>query len=218
MWCVAELDNRYIANMEDVLAIYEKAHNPEQPVVCLDEKPITIHGEARPATAAKPGREARRDSEYERRGRANAFLAVEPKAGRHLCFPTPDRSGFQFAQVALELALSYPEAKRIHLVMDNLNIHTRKSLTDVFGWWKLAQSGGDRDWHLSQAAPGQTQDSGPPNLAPTVQGMDQAHQLGRHEDQLEVRPQNRAEDIRLQKELFQAVRELDRAHSPKRGR
>lgn len=133
MWCVPELDDRYIANMEDVLAIYEKEYDATQPVVCLDEKPITLHGEVRPATAAKPGREARRDSEYERRGTANAFLAVEPKAGRHFCFPTLDRSGFQFAQVALELAMSYTEANRIHLVLDNLNIHTEKSLTDAFG-------------------------------------------------------------------------------------
>lgn len=133
MWCVPELDDHYIANMEDVLAIYEKPYDPKQPVVCLDEKPITLHTEVRPATAASPGREARRDSEYERRGTANAFLAVEPKAGRHFCFPTSDRSGFQFAQVVLELALSYPEARKIHLVMDNLNIHSKKSLTDAFG-------------------------------------------------------------------------------------
>ncbi len=60
-------------------------------------KPITLHADVRPATAAKPEREARRDSEYEHRGTANAFLAVEPKAGKHFCFPTPDRTGFQFA-------------------------------------------------------------------------------------------------------------------------
>ena len=133
MWCVPELNERYIANMEDVLALYERPYNPKQPVVCLDEKPITLHADVRPATAAKPGREARRDSEYERRGTANAFLAVEPKAGRHFCFPTRDRSGFQFAQVVLELAMSYPKASRIHLVMDNLNIHCEKSLTAAFG-------------------------------------------------------------------------------------
>lgn len=133
MWCVPELDDHYIANMEDVLAAYEKPYNHTQPVVCLDEKPITLHGDVRPVTAASPGREARRDSEYERRGTANAFVAVEPKAGRHFCFPTSDRSGFQFAQVVLELALSYPKAKKIHLVMDNLNIHCKKSLTDAFG-------------------------------------------------------------------------------------
>jgi hypothetical protein len=133
MWCVAELNEDYIERMEDVLKIYEQPYNPQEPVVCLDEKPVTLHADVRPATAAAAGREVRRDSEYERRGTANVFCAVEPKAGRHLTFATPGRSGFEFAKVAFELALQYPEAETIHLVMDNLNIHRRKSLTDLFG-------------------------------------------------------------------------------------
>jgi hypothetical protein len=133
MWVVADLDDDYIAKMEDVLETYERPYDPEEPVVCLDEKPVTLHADVRPASSAKPGREARRDNEYERRGTANVFCAVEAKAGRHFTFPTPDRSGFEFAQVAMQLALAYPDAKTIHLVMDNLNIHSRKSLTDVFG-------------------------------------------------------------------------------------
>ena len=133
MWVVADLDDDYIAKMEDVLATYEKPYDPQQPVVCLDEKPVTLHADVRPASPARPGREARRDNEYERCGTANVFCAVEPKAGRHFTFPTPDRSAFEFAQVAVTLALAYPTAKTIHLVMDNLNIHCRKSLTDYFG-------------------------------------------------------------------------------------
>jgi transposase len=133
MWVVADLDEDYIAKMEDVLAVYEQPYDPQEPVVCLDEKPITLHADIRPASLAKPGREARRDNEYERCGTANVFCAVEPKAGRHFTFPTPDRSGFEFAQVAVGLALAYPKAKTIHLVMDNLNIHRRNSLADVFG-------------------------------------------------------------------------------------
>jgi DDE superfamily endonuclease len=133
MWCVAELDATYIAKMEDVLATYEKPYNSSEPVICLDEKPVTLHGEVRPSSPARPGREARRDSEYERRGTANVFCAVEPKAGRHFTFPTPNRSAFEFAKVVSHLAMQYPEAKTIHLVMDNLNIHRRKSLTDAFG-------------------------------------------------------------------------------------
>jgi len=101
--------------------------------VCLDEKPVTLHADVRPASPAEPGREARHDSEYERRGTANVFCAVEPKAGRHFTFATPDRSGFEFAQVVCELALQYPKAETIHLVMDNLNIHRRKSLTVALG-------------------------------------------------------------------------------------
>jgi hypothetical protein len=133
MWCVAELDDEYIAKMEDVLETYEKSYDPAEPVVCLDEKPVTLHAEVRPASPAEPGREGRRDNEYERRGTANVFCAVEPKAGRHFTFATPDRSAFEFARVACELALQYPEAKTIHLIMDNLNIHHCKALTDTFG-------------------------------------------------------------------------------------
>ena len=133
MWVVADLDEAYIAKMEDVLETYEQPYDPQQPVVCLDEKPVTLHADVRPTIPAMPGREARRDNEYERCGTANVFCAVEPKTGRHFTFPTPDRSAFEFAQVAVNLALAYPETKTIHLIMDNLNIHHQKSLADVFG-------------------------------------------------------------------------------------
>lgn len=133
MWNVAELNEAYVQRMEDVLKTYEQPFDPKNPVLCIDEKPVTLHAEVRPVSPAQPGREARRDSEYERRGTANVFCAVEPKAGRHFTFPTPDRSGFEFARVASKLAMQYPEAETIHLVMDNLNIHCRKSLTDAFG-------------------------------------------------------------------------------------
>jgi hypothetical protein len=133
MWVVADLDNDYIAKMEDVLETYEQSYDPQQPVVCLDEKPVTLHADVRPTSPAQPGREARRDNEYERCGTANMFCAVEPKAGRHFTFATPDRSGFEFAQVAVSLALAYPAATTIHLVMDNLSSHSQRSLAAVFG-------------------------------------------------------------------------------------
>jgi hypothetical protein len=133
MWVVADLNEDYIAKMEDVLEVYERPYDPEQPVVCLDEKPVTLHADVRPTSPAVPGREARRDNEYKRCGTANVFCGVEPKVGRHFTFPTPDRSGFEFAQVAVSLALEYPEVKTIHLILDNLNIHRRKPLSDVFG-------------------------------------------------------------------------------------
>jgi hypothetical protein len=92
MWCVADLNEEYISKMEDVLETYERPYDANQPVVCVDEKPVTLHADVRPASPAAPGREARRDNEYERCGTANVFCAVEPKAGRHFTFPTPDRS------------------------------------------------------------------------------------------------------------------------------
>jgi DDE superfamily endonuclease len=139
MWVVADLNEQYITPMEDVLETYEKPYDPAEPVVCLDEKPVTLHADVRPPSPAQPGREARRDNEYERCGTANVFCAVEPKAGRHFTFPTPDRSGFEFARVAAELVFQYPTARTIHLVMDNLSSHSRKSLTDLYG----VELGGD---------------------------------------------------------------------------
>jgi hypothetical protein len=71
MWCVAELNEAYIAKMEDVLETYDQPYDPQQPVVCLDEKPITLHADVRSAFPVAPGREARRDNEYECGGTAN---------------------------------------------------------------------------------------------------------------------------------------------------
>jgi hypothetical protein len=54
MWCVGELNEDYIAKMEDVLELYERPYVPEEPVVCLDEKPVTLHADVRPASPANP--------------------------------------------------------------------------------------------------------------------------------------------------------------------
>jgi hypothetical protein len=133
MWCVAELNERYIEKMEDVLAVYEKPYNPDEPVVCLDEKPVSLHADVRQSLPAKPGKPLRRDNEYKRCGTANVFGVVEPKAGRHFTTATPNRCGTEFARLASHVADQYPAARTIHLVMDNLNIHCRKSLVDYFG-------------------------------------------------------------------------------------
>ena len=133
MWCVAELDAEYIAKMEDVLALYEQPYNPKEPVVCLDEKPVSLHVDVRPARPARPGHLAKRDNEYERCGTANIFGIVEPKAGRHFTCATANRSAAQFARMIQTIVTAYPRARTIHLVLDNLNIHCERSLTTHFG-------------------------------------------------------------------------------------
>ena len=101
--------------MEDVLAAYEKPYNPAEPVVCVDEKPVSLHADLRPPIPAAPGRIAKRDNEYKRCGTANVFCAVEPKAGRHFTLPTPDRSAPEFAQALDTIVSGYPFAQTIHL-------------------------------------------------------------------------------------------------------
>jgi hypothetical protein len=133
MWCVAELDQNYIERMEDVLAVYEKPYQADEPVVCLDEKPIALHADVRSPLPAKPGKPLRPDNEYKRCGTANVFGVVEPKGGRHFTTATSDRTAARFAQVVKTVVDQYPDAQTVHLVMDNLNIHCRKSMIDTYG-------------------------------------------------------------------------------------
>jgi hypothetical protein len=142
MWCVTALDAAYAERMEDVLALYEKPYNPAQPVVCLDEKPVLLHQDKRSRSAAVPGQPAKCDYEYKRRGTANVFCAVEPLAGRHFTWPTPNRSGVEFAKTLQRLARAYPFARTIHLVMDNLSTHSVRSLSRHFG-----EQAGHALWH-----------------------------------------------------------------------
>ena len=133
MWCVADLTDEYLEKMEDVLEVYERPYNPAEPVVCFDEKPVSLHDDVRPARPMVPGKPRRPDNEYKRCGTANVFCAVEPKGGVHFTLPTPDRSKPEFAKAIEAIVNAYPAATTIQFVMDNLNIHRRKSLTDHFG-------------------------------------------------------------------------------------
>ena len=119
--------------MEDVLKLYEKPLSAREPLVCIDEKPVVLHQDVRPPLPMRPGRVARRDCEYKRCGTGNAFCGVEPKAGRHFTRVTPTRCSAEFADYLLKIAVRYPAADTIHLVMDNLSTHTRKALVERFG-------------------------------------------------------------------------------------
>ena len=81
MWTVAELNEEYIERMEEVLAVYEKPCSAEEPVVCVDEKPVVLHQEVRPVVAMKPGQVARRDSEYKTAWNGQRVLRSRAEGG-----------------------------------------------------------------------------------------------------------------------------------------
>ena len=126
MWCVPKLDQEYVQRMEEVLDILGQPFDERAPVVALDERPVQLVDALRPATAMAPGRPARRDYEYARCGTANVFCVVEPKSGRHQTHATKNRTAAQFAGALKRVALRYPAATTIHLVLDNLNAHREK--------------------------------------------------------------------------------------------
>jgi transposase len=81
----------------------------------------------------RAGRIAREDYEYVRRGTANIYCVVEPKAGRHLTHATRDRKAPRFVRALQRLARRYRTARTIHLILDNLNLHCRKAVIGVLG-------------------------------------------------------------------------------------
>ena len=119
--------------MEDVLEVYHRPYDPQRPVVCLDEGSKQLIGEVRQPLPPRPGQVARYDSEYERRGTANLFMAVEPLAGRRSVRVTDRRTRVDWAQFVHWLLLTmYPHAAKVILVMDNLNTHSVASLYEAF--------------------------------------------------------------------------------------
>jgi hypothetical protein len=133
MWRIAKLDAEYIKAMEDVLEVYERPLSADEPVVCVDEKPVTLHKDVREPLPMKPGSVAKRDNEYKRCGTANVFCGIEPQAGVHFTKVSPTRSSPEFADFIKSIANRYPTARTIHLVMDNLSSHSKKALTDRLG-------------------------------------------------------------------------------------
>lgn len=134
MWCVGLLTEQYRERMYDLLELYARPFRPAEPVICLDEKSKQLIGDTRPVLPMKPGAPAKHDYEYVRGGTCNLFVAVEPKGGRRTVAVTSQRCKTDFVAFVQYLVEDvYAKAKRIHLVMDNLNIHFRKCFDEVLG-------------------------------------------------------------------------------------
>jgi hypothetical protein len=134
MWCIGKLTEEYRQRMYDLLDLYARPFRPEEPVVCLDEKSKQLLGDSRAPLPLRPGTPVRRDYEYVRGGTCNLFVAVEPRGGKRTVVVTDRRAKTDFvAFVRYLLEQVYAKARRVHLVMDNLNTHFRKCFEEVLG-------------------------------------------------------------------------------------
>jgi hypothetical protein len=124
--------------MENVLNVLARPYDNREPVVAVDERPVVLRGASRPGRPMAPGRVAREDYEYVRKGTANIYCMVEPKAGRHVTHATPNRKAPCFTAALQRLARRYRDVKTIHLIMDNLNLHGPQSLVTALGATKGA--------------------------------------------------------------------------------
>ena len=133
MWCITEITPEYRKRMYRILGLYAKPYDERYPVVCVDEKSKQLLEDSRPAIPMKPGSLAKYDYEYKRKGTCNIFVAVEPKAGKHHITVTDRRTKIDFAIfIKWLIAEHYVNAKRVYVVLDNLNTHFAKSFYEAF--------------------------------------------------------------------------------------
>ena len=133
-WCIPpEEDADFVAHMEDILDLYQQSYNPEYPLYCMDEKPYQILGESREPLPMRPGDITKVDSEYVRNGTVSIFCFIQPHSGRITHFVEPTRTAVDWAEKIRYLVDELePNAKKIVLVMDNLNTHSTASLYKAF--------------------------------------------------------------------------------------
>ena len=128
-----EANAAFVAGMEDVLEVYQRPHDPQRPLVCLDESSKQLIAETRTPIPAKPGQPARHDYEYERNGVANLFMVFAPLEGWRHVKVTDRHTAIDYAHVLREISDTHcPSAAKIVLVQDNLNTHKPASLYEAF--------------------------------------------------------------------------------------
>lgn len=134
MWCIPPTaDAAFVCAMEDILEIYKRPYNPDEPLICMDETSKQLIREIRRPQPAKPKKAARFDYEYERNGVCNLFMFYEPFGGRRCTAVTERRTKTDWAyQIKELLDVHYPDVKKVVLVMDNLNTHNGASLYEAF--------------------------------------------------------------------------------------
>ena len=134
MWCIGVLTEEYRRRMYDVLELYARPYRENEPVICIDEKSKQLIRDSRAPLPMKPSRPAKCDYEYVREGTCNVFVAVEPKAGRRRIEVTERRTKPEFVSFVRQLLeRTYASAKKVHLVLDNLNTHFRPCFEEVLG-------------------------------------------------------------------------------------
>ena len=156
----------FVAGMEDVLEVYQRPHDPEYPVVCLDETSKQLIAETREPIPAKPGQPERVDYEYQRNGTANLFMMAfrrgfsrtarnadmifAPLEGWRHVEVTDRHTAVDYAQILKDISDRYfPKAKKVVLVQDNLNTHKPASLYEAFPAAEARRLVERFEWHYT---------------------------------------------------------------------
>ena len=109
--------------MEHLLALYALPYDSDYPVVCFDERPCFLIGDRVDPIALQSGKVQKEHYAYEKLGSCALLAAIEPLTGRRMAQVYEQRTKKEFTLFCQEIADAYPDAVKIHLILDNLNTH-----------------------------------------------------------------------------------------------
>ena len=119
--------------MENVIETYELPHDPDVPVVAMDEQPVQLLKETRTPIAATRHHARRIDYEYDRAGVADIFMFTAPLECWRRASVRERRTKVDWAEeIRILLEEDFPKAKKVIFVCDNLNTHTLGALYEAF--------------------------------------------------------------------------------------
>lgn len=118
--------------MERILWLYSLPHDPLLPVICFDERPCFLIGEAIAPLNPQPNQVAREHYAYTKNGSCCLLAAIEPLTGVRLAQVLAQRTKREYALFLKELSKRFPDALKIRLIQDNLNTHDMSALYETF--------------------------------------------------------------------------------------
>ena len=126
-WCIGTINAAFLARLEQILALYAQPYDAAYPVICFDERPCFLIGETLLPRPMRKGEIEKQHYEYEKLGSCVLLAAIEPLTGRRLAQVHERRTKREFTLFCQALSAANPQAKRIRLVLDNLNTHNASS-------------------------------------------------------------------------------------------
>jgi transposase len=123
-------DAEFCKRVKNICRLYTRKLASHEVVLCVDEK-TSLQPRTRksPTLAAQPGLPVRVEQEYERKGALNLFAAFDTRSGKVYAHTAERKRQKEFIEFLEQLERDVPaHISRIHLVMDNLRMHTGKQV------------------------------------------------------------------------------------------
>ena len=125
MGCIGTITGEYVANMEDVLDVYQQPAEAGVVRRCFDERPCQLLDHVLTPIPPKPNASAKEHQEYLCKGVCNVLLAYNLGMGQRHLQVTTTKTKADYARFMDWLEQThYPAAPKIKLVQDNYATHT----------------------------------------------------------------------------------------------